>query len=168
MSCLTSTWCFLPSPSWTTLHNTGGRRQPGADEDERAGDEVRGILERRREARFRAGAAGLHLVRAFFPDGGRCCGWPRVKGWFDDVTGDEWGMHSPYAGELAAIEEYNAGHEAGKIAPINGLAQKRRIPAAWNDQIFVSSRLCAPALRQAHPPVDSGTLQLSQRELGSG
>ena len=63
---------------------------------------------------------------------------PRVLCYFDDVIGDDWEMHSRFTGELAAITEYNETHQGRKVAPINGLAHKRRIPAPWNDQIFVS------------------------------
>ena len=85
---------------------------------------------------------------------------PRVLCYFDDVIGDDWEMHSPYVGELAAIEEYNAGHETSKIAPINGLAHKRKIPAAWNDQIFVSHDFAHP-LYDKHIHPSKWELQLS-------
>jgi hypothetical protein len=63
---------------------------------------------------------------------------PRVFCYFDDIIGDDWEIHCPYVGELLAIEEFNASHDHIKVSPINGLRHKRRIPAAWNDQIYVA------------------------------
>lgn len=69
---------------------------------------------------------------------------PRVYCYFDDVIGDDWEIHSPYAGELLAIEDFNAGHDHIKVSPIHGLRHKRRIPAAWNDQVYVAHDFAHP------------------------
>ncbi len=77
---------------------------------------------------------------------------PRVLCYLDDVIGDDWELHSAFTGELAAVAEYNQAHPNRKIAPINGLAHKRRIPAAWNDQIFVAHDFEHPLYdRHIHP-----------------
>lgn len=62
---------------------------------------------------------------------------PRVFCYFDDIIGDDLELHSPYAGELLAIEEFNARQAQRKVARIHGLAYKRNIPAPWNEQLFV-------------------------------
>lgn len=62
---------------------------------------------------------------------------PRVFCYFDDIIGDDLELHSPYAGELLAIEEFNARQPQRKAARIHGLAYKRNIPAPWNEQLFV-------------------------------
>jgi hypothetical protein len=71
-------------------------------------------------------------------DGPAALRLPRVFCYFDDIIGDDWEIHSPYIGELLAIEDFNRSHERIKVSPINALRHKRRIPAAWNDQIFVA------------------------------
>ena len=62
---------------------------------------------------------------------------PRVFCYFDDCIGDDWELHSPFAGELLAIDEFNRQHPARKVAPIYGLRHKRWRPAQWNDMMFV-------------------------------
>ena len=62
---------------------------------------------------------------------------PRVFCYFDDCIGDDWELHSRFAGELLAIEDFNRQHPMRKVAPIYGLSHKRRRPAAWNDMTFV-------------------------------
>lgn len=62
---------------------------------------------------------------------------PRVFCYFDDCIGNDWELHSPFAGELLAIDDFNRQHAARKIAPIYGLQHKRRRPAPWNDMMFV-------------------------------
>lgn len=77
---------------------------------------------------------------------------PRVLCYFDDVIGDDWEMHSPFAGELLAIEEYNAAHDRAKLSPVNGLRHKRRVPAPWNDQVYVAHDFAHPLYeRHVHP-----------------
>jgi hypothetical protein len=62
---------------------------------------------------------------------------PRVFCYFDDCIGDDWELHSPFAGELLAISDFNAQQAGRKIAPIYGLRHKRRRPEPWNDMTFV-------------------------------
>jgi len=77
---------------------------------------------------------------------------PRLFCYFDDVIGDDWELHSSFTGELAAIAEYNDGHQSRKLAPINGLSHKRRIAASWNDQVYVSHDFAHPLYeRHVHP-----------------
>ena len=46
-------------------------------------------------------------------------------------------MLHQFGGELLAIQEFNSEHEQIKISPEQVLAHKRKVPAPWNDQIFV-------------------------------
>ncbi|HEY0794106.1 MAG TPA: hypothetical protein VGD78_23800 [Chthoniobacterales bacterium] len=69
---------------------------------------------------------------------------PRVICYFDDMIGSDWEMHSRFAGELLAIDEFNATHHDLKIAKIYGLAQKRRLKALWNEQMFAHHRFGHP------------------------
>jgi hypothetical protein len=62
---------------------------------------------------------------------------PRVLCYMDDVIGSDVEMHCEFVGELLAIREFNDTHEDRKLAPINGLRNKRPVPAIWNDQIWV-------------------------------
>jgi hypothetical protein len=63
---------------------------------------------------------------------------PRVFCYFDDVVSDDWEIHCEHVGELLAIRDFNAAHEKLKVSPVNGLRHRRRIPAPWNDQIYVA------------------------------
>jgi hypothetical protein len=63
---------------------------------------------------------------------------PRPFVYLDDVVGDADELHSKFAGELLAVEEFNAAHDNRKIAPIYGLEYKRIIPAVWNLQMHVA------------------------------
>lgn len=62
---------------------------------------------------------------------------PRVFCYLDDIIGDDWELHSRFAGELLAVEEFNEQHPTRKIAPIYGLARKRIRQRPWNEQMFV-------------------------------
>jgi hypothetical protein len=63
---------------------------------------------------------------------------PRAYCYFDDIFGDELGaLQNDYVGQLAAIHDYNAKDAMRKLARIAGLAWMRRIPAPWNDKIFI-------------------------------
>jgi hypothetical protein len=73
---------------------------------------------------------------------------PRVICYFDDMIGSDWEMHSPFTGELLAIDEFNRMHKDLKIAKINGLAQKRRLKALWNEQMFAHHRFAHPLYNQ--------------------
>ena len=70
---------------------------------------------------------------------------PRVFCYLDDTVGDEdQVVHNDYVGELAAIREFNEANNAMKLSPINGLRHKRRVPAPWNDVIYVLHRFDHP------------------------
>lgn len=62
---------------------------------------------------------------------------PRVYSYFDDIIGLEHEVLHEFGGELLAIQEFNDEHSRIKIAPEHGLAHKRKVPAQWNDQIYV-------------------------------
>jgi hypothetical protein len=62
---------------------------------------------------------------------------PRVFCYLDDCIGDDHELHSEFTGELAAVRDFNTDHPHRKVAPIFGLRHKRRIPAPWNDVMFV-------------------------------
>lgn len=63
---------------------------------------------------------------------------PRVFCYFDDVlSAPDGGLLNDYVGQLAAIRDYNSGSVGKKLAPIAGLVHSRRVPASWNDQIYV-------------------------------
>jgi len=68
---------------------------------------------------------------------------PRVFCHFDDVIGSDAELHSPYAGQLLAIEEFNAAGE-DKLAKIHALTHKRRLPAGWHEQLHVLHRFGHP------------------------
>lgn len=63
---------------------------------------------------------------------------PRVFVYLDDIVGGDEELHCKYAGELAAVEDFNTAHPHRKIAPIYGLRWKRKFPRQWNDQMFVA------------------------------
>lgn len=62
---------------------------------------------------------------------------PRVFCYLDDCIGDDHELHSEFTGELLALGEFNTAHSSRKVAPIFGLRHKRKIPAPWNDVMFV-------------------------------
>lgn len=63
---------------------------------------------------------------------------PRVMCYCDDVISSEHGgLLNEYVGQLAAIRGYNAQHANRKLTTIAGLDRVRRIPACWNDQVYV-------------------------------
>lgn len=69
---------------------------------------------------------------------------PRVFCYFDDIIGDDAELHSEFSGELLAIDEFNRAHEKTKIGRLHLLRHKRRIPAPWNDVIYVCHRFDHP------------------------
>jgi len=79
---------------------------------------------------------------------------PRVFCYMDDIIGDDWEIHCPYVGELLAIEDFNASHEHIKVSAVNGLRHKRRIPADWNDQIYVAHDFAHPGYNATVHPAD--------------
>lgn len=63
---------------------------------------------------------------------------PRVFCYCDDViSSPEGGLLNDYVGQLAAIREYNEMHSTKKLTTIAGLSQTRRIPAPWNEKIYI-------------------------------
>lgn len=71
---------------------------------------------------------------------------PRVFCYFDDTVGDhDQVLHNDFVGELCAIREFNDQHAMLKLAAINGLAHKRPVPAAWNDNLYALHRFEHPA-----------------------
>lgn len=63
---------------------------------------------------------------------------PRVFCYFDDTVGPHEEYHSPFTGELLAIDEFNAAHAMRKIARINGLRYKLLpLEAPWVEGIYV-------------------------------
>lgn len=63
---------------------------------------------------------------------------PRVFVYLDDIVGGDEELHSWYAGELAAVRDFNDANPRRKVAPIFGLRWKRKFPQQWNDQMFVA------------------------------
>lgn len=64
---------------------------------------------------------------------------PRVACYLDDIVGDVDWAYSRFAGELLAVDEFNADRDDIKIAPVNGLRHYGdRIPRVWHEQIFVA------------------------------
>ncbi len=57
--------------------------------------------------------------------------------YLDDIIGDDWEIMCEHLGELLAVQEFNEQHADRKIGQIHGLRFKRRIPAQWNDQMYV-------------------------------
>jgi len=87
---------------------------------------------------------------------------PRVFCYFDDCIGDDWEVHSPFAGELLAINDFNDQHPSRKIAPIYGLRHKRRRPAMWNDMMFVMHCFDHPRYNDHVHPNRNWQLQLGR------
>jgi hypothetical protein len=85
---------------------------------------------------------------------------PRVFCYFDDTVGGEAELHSPFAGELLAIDEFNEAHADLKLAPVHGLRHKRRLPALWNDQFYVLHDFGHPQYGALVRPVDEGQTAL--------
>jgi hypothetical protein len=62
---------------------------------------------------------------------------PRVFCYFDDLIGNDYEIHSEFAGELLAIREFNDQSEYRKLAKVNGLHYKRIIKRKWCEQVYV-------------------------------
>ena len=62
---------------------------------------------------------------------------PRVYCYFDDIISEGLRANNEYLGVLRAINEFNESSPDKKIAKITGLTVSRKIPAAWNEQIYV-------------------------------
>jgi hypothetical protein len=85
---------------------------------------------------------------------------PRVLCYFDDMIGGDWELHSPYAGELLAIEEFNQQNPKLKIAKINGMAQKRVVPNWWHALMYAHHRFDHPLYNQHVFPDKNWQLKL--------
>jgi len=69
---------------------------------------------------------------------------PRVACYFDDIFGYGW---SDFAGERAAITEFNAGRESRKIGAIHGLKYelpRQDFERAWPEQIYLAHIFDSP------------------------
>ena len=62
---------------------------------------------------------------------------PRVFCYFDDLIGNDYELHSEFAGELLAIREFNDQSEYRKLGQVNGLSYKRIINQKWCEQLYV-------------------------------
>lgn len=70
---------------------------------------------------------------------------PRVACYFDDVFGYAW---TDFAGERAAIADFNAAHERRKIGKIHGLRYSlpaSEHPLAWHEQMYLLHAFDHPA-----------------------
>ena len=81
---------------------------------------------------------------------------PRVACYFDDIFGYGW---SDFAGERAAIAEFNAGHQTRKIGPIHGL--KYELPVddfnrPWPEQIYLAHIFDSPEYDTLESPLPPG------------
>ena len=63
---------------------------------------------------------------------------PRVFCYFDDLTDDGIGAYNEMTGALGAIRDFNQQRKDCQIAKINCLWEARRIPAGWNEKIYVA------------------------------
>jgi hypothetical protein len=93
---------------------------------------------------------------------------PRVFCYFDDTIGDDWELHSPFAGELLAINDFIQKHPSRKLAPIHGLRHKRRRPAMWNDMMFVMHCFDHPRYNDHLEAKRDWQLPLSARDTNQG
>lgn len=89
---------------------------------------------------------------------------PRVFCYMDDVIGSDVEIHCEFVGELLAIREFNDAHDERKLAPINGLAHKRPVPAIWNDQIWVLHAFDHPQYSTYIPQPRAEVFDLSLRD----
>jgi hypothetical protein len=62
---------------------------------------------------------------------------PRIFLYLDDIIGDDWELHSEFAGELLAVKEFSERHTQRKIGKINCLRYKRMLWSPWVEQMFV-------------------------------
>jgi hypothetical protein len=79
---------------------------------------------------------------------------PRIYCYFDDITWPEHACHNEFVGELCAIREFNAEHEAQKIAKLAHLAYMRPRRALWNEQIYIFHDFQHPLYTQLITPDD--------------
>jgi hypothetical protein len=71
---------------------------------------------------------------------------PRVTCYFDDLSGGIAEAFSQFAGELLAIDEFNATHADLKIARARGLRfSANHIPRLWHEHVYIAHRFGHPA-----------------------
>jgi len=80
---------------------------------------------------------------------------PRVFCYFDDCIGDDWIIHSEFAGELLAIKEFNEKQPTRKIAKIEGLRYKRIFEAYWNEVMYCFHLFDHPLYNQYIYPAEN-------------
>lgn len=61
---------------------------------------------------------------------------PRVLCYFDDIVGPDYAFYTKSAGELLAIEEFNAAHPEMAISPLRVLTQLKPFRDAWHAQMY--------------------------------
>jgi hypothetical protein len=62
---------------------------------------------------------------------------PRIYCYFDDILWPETACHNEFTGEYLAIREFNEQHASQKIAKLPHLWLMRKVPAPWNEQIYI-------------------------------
>ncbi len=62
---------------------------------------------------------------------------PRVLTLFDDLVWPERAYHNTWTGELRAVRDFNEARPKQKVARVHGLRWTRRMPAFWNDAVYV-------------------------------
>lgn len=88
---------------------------------------------------------------------------PRVACYFDDIVGDIDWAYSRFAGEMLAVDEFNAARDGVKVAPVNGLRHYGgRLPRVWHEQVFVAHLFRHPDYNR---PISSHT-QLPLADTG--
>jgi hypothetical protein len=70
-------------------------------------------------------------------DGAATTRLPRVYCYMDDIIWPEYACHNEYVGELLAIREFNAEHDALKLSQLHLLRHMRPRYFPWNDQMYV-------------------------------
>jgi len=70
---------------------------------------------------------------------------PRVSCYVDDMIGDVDFALNEFTGALLAVKEFNAAHEAVRVAPVSGVRYfGDRVPMLWHEQVFVAHRFAHP------------------------
>ncbi len=88
---------------------------------------------------------------------------PRVFCYMDDTIGDHWETHSPFAGELLAIQDFNSESDTQKLAHINGLRHKLHGQQWWHDTIYVHHDFTHPLYTRYIYPNSNWQLPLSPK-----
>lgn len=93
-------------------------------------------------------------------DGAAATRLPRVFCYFDDVNEPDYAYHNDYIGERCAIREFNEEHARQKLSQIPDLSWMRRVPAKWNEQIYVLHDFDHPQYGELVTPKDEKYRQL--------